>query len=643
MSSQLVIWILAWMLIIFVIRFRLTNRPLRHAERKSFTINNESLKFLQQYWSSQLPVCARKVADVDSYLLELLPEHLEHKEFFKKCLNVSIEDLEKLHGYAQDNPGQAEYILCLVYRGIFNQQLVDLSQAEKWLCQAAEHGDALAMFALGQREIIETMRDENTDTWQIASAYFTRAAEKKLAEAKFMVANVLMANTKDHFSREEILEVMGQAAAMNHPVANFVMALVHLIDEPLLLDKTKSRGYFEKLNGLAYPSGQTYFAELILGSEVFQQDHVLAFQLLHDARKSGYIAAGIPLGRMYEVGDLPKVEREQLTEQEMRSKSLLLYRSSAVQGNYQAFFYMIRLYNNGGPIPDYDAELNYWFQFEKAETSKSHLAIHFYLAWIFVNQHQSEPTALTVIENLLKTLHIPFEEFDFDQGYQSIRESLIDPHYSGFLQWLMSDFCESVYRKEHSFLLELAASKQLRVAQLTIIDPESTLGLTFEISEKYKLMQSQAKLGCGAASLYMFNAVLESADGDISIAIDWLNRAVTAKNTDALLRLAALQLQQFDYNEFDEKLRTIVMPDPVTAVKYLQQAAESSQQAASLLENFYLSHFDVEPNIQQARYYHRYAIINFGDEEQYVQSFIKSLVRVAITREKTESIIAREN
>ncbi len=638
MSSQLVIWILAWMLIIFVIRFRLTNRPLRHAERKSFTVNNESLKFLQQYWSSLLPVCARKVADVESYLVELLPEHLEHKDFFKKCLSISSENIVELHRYAQEHPGQAEYILSLVYRGIFNQQAADYGQAEKWLRQSAEHGNALAMFALGQQEIIETMRDENTDTWQIARAYFTRAAEKKLAEAKFMIANVLMSNTKDHFSREEILELMEQAAEMKHPVANFIMALAHLIDEPVLLDKTKSRRYFETLNVLAYPSGQTYFAELILGSEVFQQDHVLAFQLLQEARKAGYIAAGIPLGRMYEVGDLPEVDSSQLTEQEMWSKSLSLYRSSAVQGNYQAFSYMIRLYKAGVQIPDYDAELNYWFKFEKAEATKSHLANHFYLAWIFVNQHQSAPTALTVIENLLKTLHIPFEEFDFDQAYQSIRGSVIEPHYSDFLQWLISDFCESVYRHEHFSSLELAASNKLRVAQLTVIDPESILEISYDGDKKYQLMKSQAILGCGVACLYMFNAVLESIDGELSTAMDWLHRAVAAKNTDALLRLATLQLQQFDYSEFDEKLRTIVRPDLVEAVKHLKQAAESSQQAACLLEKIYLSHYDTEPNIQQARYYHRYAIINFGDEEQYVQSFIKSLVRVDVNRREAGSI-----
>lgn len=626
MSANLIMWILAWMLIIFVIRFRLTTRPLRGAERNTSIINSESLKFLQHYWSSQLPMCARKVADVESYLNELLPENFEHYEFVSQYWYAPQQNLDKLLVYAKDHPGQVEYVVSLIYNGTFTEKNKDEVQARKWLRQASEHGHAVATFELGQREVVETMREENSDTWQIARAYFTQAAEKNLPEARFMFANILMANTDDHFSREEILEQMTLAANLSHPVANFIMALAHLIDDTELLDKKKSRRYFEKLNELAYPSGQTYFAELMLGSEVFEQDNVLAFQLLQDAVKSGFISAGIPLGRMYEVGDVPSSELDKYSAQDVLIKSLALYRSVAIQGNCHAFLHMIRLHQAGVTAPDYDAELNYWFKFESAETSKSHLAVHFYLAWIYVNQYQSQPEALSKIESLLANLHIPFEEFNFDNAYQSIRNSAIDKDYSGFLQWLISDFCEQVYRREHHALLEKAALNSLRVAQLVGIDPESVLDLNERLPDKIISLQSQAEQGCGVASLKMFENVLVGDDS--THALRWLEGAVEARNTDALLRMAVLKLQRYDYSEYDKKLKEEVEPDALQAIKYLELAAKASPQAAELLKRLYLSNINNGPDIQMAKFYHRYALINFGEEEQYVQSFIKSLVRV---------------
>ncbi len=626
MSSNLVMWILAWMLIIFVIRFRLTTRPLRGNEKNSHTINSESLKFLQQYWSSQLPMCARKVADVESYLNEFLPKNLKHPEVVLKFLYLSHDHLADLQKVAAENPGQSEYILSSIYKGIFTEQNKDEVKARHWLRKSAEHGYAAAMFELGQQEIVETMREENSDTWQIARAYFTQASEKELPEGNFMFANILMANTEDHFSREEILEQMTRAAKLSHPVANFVMALAHLIDDTELLNKNKSREYFEKLNDLAYPSGQTYFAELILGSEMFEKDHLLAYQLLQDASKGGFISSGIPLGRMYEMGDVPPPELEKYPGIEALKKSLTLYRKAAIQGNCQAFLHMIRLHQSGVPAPDYDVELNYWFRFESAETNKSHLAVHFYLAWVYVNQYQSHTESLTVIEALLENLHIPFEEFNFDNAYQSILKSSIADEYSGFLQWLISDFCEQVYQREHHDLLEKAALNGLRIAQLVSIDPESVLALAFDVPDSTAVLQSQAELGCGVACLKMFECVLASDDS--THAVKWLEASADAMNTDALLRIARLKLQRYDYSEFDEKLRGVVKPDSLQAIKYLELAAMASQQAAYLLKTLYLSEMNGGPDIIKAKFYHRYAIINFGEEEQYVQSFIKSLVRV---------------
>ena len=651
MNSNTVLWVFLLMLIVFVIRFRLTARPIRGSKVKPLTVNSESLKYLQQYWSSQLPLGARRMADIESrWLQDLTPKNPQYNDLVKKCLSNNVqENFQELRSLVESGVfekelsekdlGEIEYILHLIYKGLFSDDMRNEEEATKWLSQAAEHGHVTAMLDLGMEEIIETMRDENSDVWPVARAYFTRAAEKKMPEACFMLANVSMVNNDMNYSREEVLELMRQAAVLKHPVANFILALAHLIDDRKLLDKSKSKHYFETLNELAYPSGQAYYAELILGSDVFELDNDLAFQLLEDASAGGYTSACIPLGKMYELEHVPSCKRLNLDRQQMQAKALSLYRAAAVQGNFQALLNMLRLYKTGVNCPDYDEELNYWFEFETSKTSKSHIAMHMYLAWLYIFQQQNQVAcqeSLDTVETILEKLHLPFEEFNFDQAFQAIKASSIEKHYAGFLRWLLSDYCETVYRNEQTHLLANAAKNGLRIAQLVICDPNAALSLDFESPDKISVMQVQAKKGCGAACFKMFEYFVDDEHEDITLALDWLEQGVAQRNVESLMRYAYFKLEHFDLNENDEKLRTYVVPD-LNAIEYLKQAASArSQQAAKLLEQIYLRKSS-GPDIDKVKYYHRYGLINFGEEEQYIQSFIKSLVRIELDENVIQS------
>ena len=623
MNSSMVLWLLVWIAIIMFIRFRLKSNPLRIKPRKTYTANPVSLQVLQQYWTSRLPLLARNVADIESPWIEAI--NCQDQAIVNEALSATtIDMLEVLHDNSESSP-DLEYMLSVFSSGRTGKKTLNKNKSLEWLYSAAENGHARSIFELGQREILVGISEPEGIDLPVALAYFTRASEKQLAEARFMLANVLMADDGAH-SREEILETMSTAAELDHPVACFVMALTHLIDENSLFDKEKSQHYFDKVHALKYPVGQAYYGELLMNSELFDPDYSLAYELLDGAREGGYCSACIPLGKMYEQGHTKETDLKKAL-----AKAQEYYRSAAAQGNFLAFQHLLRLYKNGLATPEYDQELNFWFRFETAETSKYHLATHFYLAWLYINETDADSDSLQAIEHIIETLHLPFEEFDFDESWNLLQSSSKSLPYSGFLQWLISDLCESEYRPENSPKLEHAAQEGLRVAQLVICDPYQCLGLDCTTPDIREFIEEQASAGCAAASYNMFE-FSHSENLDAETIVLWLDKAAAADHNEALFRLACLKLDQLEYSEQDQILQGVVARDIDAGIKYLKRAIElQSTLAVKILEELYfggIENSEFKPDWDIAKYYHRYGIINFGEEEQYVQSFVKSLVRI---------------